>query len=84
MGAEGSDGNIKMSQGTLYKLNNENCFRNLDAIVSNVSISNGLAWSDDGTRMFYIDSPTRKIALFDYDPVAASICKELKFLFFIV
>lgn len=66
--------NMKLGQGTLYKLSDINCFQNLDSVVPNVSISNGLAWTNDGTRMFYIDSLTRKIAIFDYDPTMASTC----------
>ena len=35
--------------------------------LSQVSISNGTVWSSDKSTMFYIDSPTRSIWLFDYD-----------------
>lgn len=66
--------NRKLGQGTLYKLNDINCFQNLDSVVQNVSISNGLAWTDDGNKMFFIDSLTRKIAIFDYDSATTSIC----------
>ncbi len=33
-----------------------------------VTISNGIAWSGDGKRMFYVDSATQRVDLFDYDP----------------
>ena len=33
----------------------------------NVSISNGLIWNQNYDKMFYIDSPTRKIDVFDFD-----------------
>lgn len=76
MGFEDAAGNIPTGRGTLYKLNDTSCFRNLDPVLPEVTVSNGLAWNSNGTKMYYIDSPTRQIALFDYDPATASICKE--------
>ena len=37
-------------------------------LISRVSISNGVQWSADGTRVFYIDTPTRRVDEFDVDP----------------
>lgn len=36
-------------------------------ITSPVSISNGIHWSADGTHAYYVDSPTRRIDVFDVD-----------------
>ena len=36
--------------------------------VEGVGISNGLAWSLDGGTLYYIDSPTRQVQAFDFDP----------------
>lgn len=77
MGFEDDAGNIPTGRGTLYKLNDNGCFQNLDPVLPDVTVSNGLAWNDDGTRMYYIDSPTKKIALFDYDPVTGTLCNAL-------
>jgi len=41
--------------------------------LTGVTCSNGIVWSCDGTRMFYIDTPTRQIRCFDYEPVDASL-----------
>ena len=36
-------------------------------VLDGVSISNGIAWTSDAKTMFYIDTPTREVAAFDYD-----------------
>jgi len=41
--------------------------------LSGVSCSNGLVWSRDGQRLFYIDTPTQQIQCFDYDPDTATL-----------
>jgi len=53
--------------GALYRMRIENGVYTLKKMVSNTTISNGLAWSLDGKRMFYIDTPTLKIESFDFN-----------------
>ena len=38
-----------------------------EQIVRGVTQSNGIAWSPDGSRMYFIDSATQGVDVFDYD-----------------
>lgn len=42
--------------------------RRVTEVLAPVSISNGVQWSADGSRVFYIDTPTRGVDVFDVDP----------------
>ncbi|KUO85259.1 MAG: hypothetical protein AT709_06400 [Caldivirga sp. MG_3] len=39
----------------------------LRKIMGSVTISNGIAWSQDGSSMYYIDSPTRRVTVLRYN-----------------
>jgi sugar lactone lactonase YvrE len=39
----------------------------ISVVLTGVTISNGIAWSADGERVFYIDTPTQRVDVFDYD-----------------
>ncbi len=42
-------------------------------LVPDVTISNGLCWSADGSTLFYIDTPTQRVDAFDYDVAAGTV-----------
>jgi sugar lactone lactonase YvrE len=50
--------------GTLYRLDPDG---SVTVVLDGVTVSNGLEWSPDGTRAYYVDTPTREISVFEYD-----------------
>jgi len=52
-------------RGALYRLDPGG---SLAMVLPSVSISNGLAWSARGDRVYYVDTPTQRVDVFDFDP----------------
>jgi sugar lactone lactonase YvrE len=48
--------------GSLYRYDGE-----LREVLTDVTISNGIGWSPDGTLMYYVDTRTHGIDVFDFD-----------------
>lgn len=44
----------------------------LVTVLTGVSLSNGIGWSPDRTLMYYVDSPTQRIDVLDYDGEASN------------
>ncbi len=56
--------------GHLYTLDTGN---NVTWKAGPVGCSNGLAWSADSRTLYYIDSPTRTVVAYDFDPGTGAI-----------
>jgi len=56
--------------GALYRLDPDG---SVHTMLNGVTISNGIAWSPDESVMYYVDTPTRRVDVFDWDPEAGSI-----------
>jgi sugar lactone lactonase YvrE len=50
--------------GALYRLDPD---RSVDLVLANVTVSNGLDWSPDGSLAYYNDTDTGRVDVFDYD-----------------
>jgi sugar lactone lactonase YvrE len=50
--------------GALYRLDPD---RSVDLVLDDVTVSNGLDWSPDGSVAYYNDTDTGRVDLFDYD-----------------
>ena len=52
---------------SLYRLDPDG---SVDVVLDQVTVSNGLEWSPDGSRAYYNDTATLAISMFDYDSAA--------------
>ena len=63
------DMNEKAPTGSVYSFDGKSTRK----LLSDVTISNGLAWSPDYKTFYYIDTPTREVKAFDYDVATGEI-----------
>ncbi len=59
--------------GTLYCLDTDGSVR---VGLSPTTISNGIDWSEDGSTMFFIDTPRKAIEAFDFDTATGAISRR--------
>lgn len=59
--------------GALYRLDPDG---SLHTMVTGVSVSNGLGWSPDGSKMYYVDTPTGGVDVFDHDPETRAVSRR--------
>lgn len=56
--------------GALFVMESD---RRVRRVLDDVVVSNGLCWSPDGKRLYYIDSATQRIDVFNFDVAAGTI-----------
>ncbi|XP_031334356.1 regucalcin-like isoform X2 [Photinus pyralis] len=66
------DLSVSSGGGSLYMIHG-GCGLTVEKKLSPISISNGIAWSKDNRKMFYIDSETRRIDGYDFNLITGSI-----------
>jgi sugar lactone lactonase YvrE len=62
--------------GSLYRLDADG---RVARMVTGVTVSNGIGWSPDGTLMYYVDTLTGRIDVFDYDEAWGTITNRRAF-----
>jgi len=68
IGTMSKDGSVP-GAGALYRLDGER----LVPVLDGLTIANGMGWTAEARTMFFIDSPTREVWAFDFDPADSSI-----------
>jgi sugar lactone lactonase YvrE len=59
--------------GTLYRLELDGT---CTTVLQGLTISNGIGWSPDGTEMYLVDSGTRQVDAFDFDPASGDLARR--------
>jgi sugar lactone lactonase YvrE len=62
--------------GCLYRLAPDG---SITELVAGVTVSNGLDWSDDRRRFYYVDSPSGGVDVFDTDPGSGALLSRRRF-----
>jgi sugar lactone lactonase YvrE len=60
----------RANTGSLYSYAPDGTLRTL---LTGLGISNGLAWSPDARTFYHIDTPTRQVCAYEYDPASGCI-----------
>uniref|UniRef100_A0A1B6DWB3 Regucalcin n=1 Tax=Clastoptera arizonana TaxID=38151 RepID=A0A1B6DWB3_9HEMI len=70
---EGKDHEWVPEKGSLYRLNRD---KTSSKQLANITLSNGLAWSSDNKKFYYIDTLKYRVDSYDYDNETGNISNE--------
>lgn len=68
-----SFGGDKPGVGSVYRLDAD---RSVHKMFGGCTISNGMAWDVKAGKMYYIDTPTKEVAVYDYDNKTGDIANR--------
>jgi len=76
MGDESLPGDVDPEKGHLYSLGLDG---QLISHVDKIGISNGLSWSSDSSKFYYIDSVAYSVDVFDFNGTNGTLSLLTKF-----
>ena len=53
--------------GALYRLDGTSGALAATKVVGGITVANGIDWTPDGRHMYYVDSPSQQVDVFDFD-----------------
>jgi sugar lactone lactonase YvrE len=62
--------------GALYRIDRDH---RVETMLDAVTISNGIDWTDDDRHMYFIDTPTHSVDMFDFDATTGAITNRRTF-----
>ena len=61
---------MRGGEPALYRLDTDG---RVSVLIENVTLSNGLGWSPDGTLLYFADTPLERVDVLDYDMATGTV-----------
>ena len=68
---------FEQGAGSLYRIDQN---KNVSQIESGFRVSNGIAWNKEETKLYFVDTLSSVINLFDYDIISGDVSNKRKFI----